>query len=202
MKLFGHPESGHAFKVKFLLEHAGIAHDYEVVDIDAPRDARQPGFRDVAFFGEVPLLLHEGRAFAQSNAILLHLAAVTGRHGAEDDATLARCREWLFWEANKIGLCLPQLRAFRRVADHGIGEGAHAWLAARYEHDVGVLERAFADGRKWIVGGEGPSVADFSLCGYLVRADEAEVAVPTRVAAWLERLRALPAWRAPSRMLG
>jgi len=33
MQLFGHPDSGHAYKVKFLLEHAGIPHDYEVVDI-------------------------------------------------------------------------------------------------------------------------------------------------------------------------
>ena len=198
MKLFGHPDSGHAFKVRFFLEHAAIAHDYERVDIFAPRASRQPEFRDNAPYGEVPLLLEEGRPLAQSNAILLHLAA---RSGGGEESTLARCREWLFWEANKIGLCLPQLRAFHRVEDHGIEEGARAWLERRYAHDVGVLERAFGDGRRWILGGDGPSVADFSLCGYLVHAEEARVAVPSAVTAWLERLRALPAWRHPYEML-
>ena len=98
-------------------------------------------------------------------------------------------------------MCLPQLRAFHRFEDHGIEEGARAWLERRYAHDVGVLEATFADGRRWILGGDGPSVADFSLCGYLVHADEAKVAVPVHVTAWLERLRALPAWRQPYEML-
>ena len=66
----------------------------------------------------------------------------------------------------------------------------------------GVLDDALADGRGWILGGEAPSVADFSLCGYLVHAGEAKVDVPaTIVNAWLDRLRALPAWRHPYDML-
>ena len=201
MKLFGHPDSGHAFKVRFFLEHADIAHDYEVVDIFAPRTERQAEFRDNAPFGEVPLLLDEGRALAQSNAILLHLGTGAGRWGAEDAPTLARCREWLFWEANRIGLCLPQLRVFHRFDDHGIEDGARAWLERRYAHDVGVLEQAFGDDRTWILGGDEPSIADFSLCGYLVHADEARLTVPERVTGWLARLKALPAWRHPYDML-
>jgi len=201
MKLFGHPDSGHAFKVRFFLGHARIEHEYERVDIFAPRESRQPEFRDNAPFGEVPLLLYGGRALAQSNAILLYLAERGGGSGTDDSATLARCREWLFWEANKIGMCLPQLRAYRRFDDHGIEGDAHAWLERRYTHDIGVLDNAFDDGRAWILGGEGPSVADFSLCGYLVHAEEAQVEVPARIDAWLERLRALPAWRHPYEML-
>ena len=201
MRLFGHPDSGHAFKVRFFLEHAGVEHDYEVVDIFAPRAERQPAFRDNAPYGEVPLLLDGERALAQSNAILLHLATRVARFGAEDETTLARCREWLFWEANKIGMCLPQLRAFHRFDDHGIEDGARAWLERRYAHDAGVLDDALADGRGWILGGEAPSVADFSLCGYLVHAGEAKVDVPAHVNAWLDRLRALPAWRHPYEML-
>ena len=201
MKLFGHPDSGHAFKVRLFLRHAGIEHDYELVDIFAPRESRQPAFRDRAPFGEVPLLIDGSRSFAQSNAILLHLAAPTGRWGCANADESARTREWLFWEANKIGMCLPQLRAFHRFDGHGIDDGARAWLERRYAHDVHVLDAAFADGRDWIVGGDGPGIADFSLCGYLVHAAEARVEVPPRVAEWLDRLALLPAWRPPHELL-
>lgn len=197
MKLFGHPESGHAFKVRFFFRHAGIEHDYEVVDIFAPREQRPAEFRENARYGEVPLLLDGGRAIAQSNAILMHVAESRGGHGAGDTA----CREWLFWEGYKIGLCLPQLRSYRRFDDHGISADAHAWLTARYDRDIAVMDEALSDGRDWIAGSARPSIADFSLCGYLMHADEAQVVIPRHVERWLERLRALPAWQEPYAML-
>lgn len=201
MKLFGHPDSGHAFKVKLFLEHARIDHDYATVDIFAPRAARPAQFRDNAPFGEVPLLLDGDLALAQSGAILLHLAERIGRGDGDDARGRARCREWLLWEANRIGMCLPQLRAFRRFPDHGIDPAAHRWLSRRYDVDIAVLETAFADGRDWITGSAEPSIADFALCGYLVHAAEAEVGVPDAVTAWLGRLSDLPAWRPPYEML-
>lgn len=202
MKLYGHPESGHAFKVRFFLEHAAISHDYERVDIDLPRTRRPAAFRDRARFGEVPLLvLDDGRPVAQSNAILEHLAQWTGAWGAENAARFDTCREWLYWEANRLGMCLPQLRSHERFEDHGIVAGTRDWLLARYALDIGTLDAAFADGRDWVVEGAGPSIADFSLCGYLVHAHEAAVDVPAGVARWLERLQRLPGWRPPYEML-
>lgn len=202
MKLYGHPESGHAFKVKFFLEHAGLEHDYELVDIGLPRERRSAEFQRHARFGEVPALVHDGRSIVQSNAILLHLASHTGAWGAEDDGRFDRVHEWLFWEANRIGMCLPQLRVFRRFEDHGIDEGTRAWLAARCDLDLSIMEGELADGRSWIVPGDAPTVADFSLCGYLVHAAEAEVSPPEGVREWLARLAALPGWRTPYEMLG
>ena len=196
MKQFGHPDSGHAFKVRFLLSAAGIAHDYELVDIFAPCESRSEEFREHARYGEVPLLLHEGRSYVQSNAILIHLATLTGQWGAQNEDSFQRCLEWLNWEANKIGMCLPQLRAARRVADHGINDGALQWLQNRYQHDVGILNIELTDGRPYILGAQ-PTIADFSLCGYLFFANEAQVEVPTNVQAWLERLSALPGWQHP-----
>jgi len=201
VKLFGHPESGHAFKVKFFLDHAGIEHVYEVVDIDRPRGQRQPEFRDNARYGEVPLLRDGDRFVAQSNAILLHLVAASERHGAETPERLDRCREWLFWEANRVGMSLPQIRSFHRYPGHGIEPDTLAWLQARYAQDVAVLELELSDGRPWVVGGDEPTIADFSLCGYLMRAEEAKVQMPAQVRGWLARLQALPAWREPALML-
>lgn len=58
-----------------------------------------------------------------------------------------------------------------------------------------------ADGRRFIVGDK-PTIADFSLCGYLYFADEAKLLVPANVAAWLDELKSLPGWRHPYDLLG
>lgn len=199
--LFGHPDSGHAFKVRLCLCVAGIAHDYVYVDIFTPREQRSAEFRLHSRFGEVPVLVEDGKAFVQSNAILLHLARQTGRWGGESDDTLNACTEWLAWEANKIGLCLPQLRVRQKFGADAALEAASGWLMLRYEHDVNVLEETLQDGREWMLGGETPTIADFSLCGYLVFADEAKVSVPPNVQAWLERLAALEGWQHPYQLL-
>ena len=106
-KLFGHPDSGHAFKVRFFLCAASIEHDYEVVDIWQPRESRSAEFRQASTFGEVPLLMDQGTAYVQSNAILLHLARQAGSWGGESSERIALCEQWMIWEANKIGMCLP-----------------------------------------------------------------------------------------------
>lgn len=199
--LFGHPDSGHAFKVRLCLSVAGIAHDYEYVDIHIPRAQRSARFRKHARFGEVPVLIEDGQAYLQSNAILLHLARLTGCWGGETEESLNACAEWLVWEANKIGLCLPQLRARQKFGADAELEAASAWLMSRYGHDVNVMEGALRDGREWIIGGQTPTIADFSLCGYLVFADEAKVRVPPTVQAWLARLASLQGWQHPYRLL-
>ncbi len=200
MKLFAHPESGHAFKVRFFLKAAKIDHDYEVVDIFQPCDARPAEFRKHARYHEVPVLVDDGQAYVQSNAILMHLAKKTGEWGAESPAQFTLCLEWLFWEANKIGMCLPQLRASEKFSATKLDDGTRQWLLGRYTHDVCVLDREFSDGRPFITG-QTLTIADFSLCGYLYFADQARVTVPDNVAAWLERLSQVPGWAHPYELM-
>ena len=142
-------------------------------------------------------MLRDGAlTLVQSNAILVHLATRIGGWGAEDEQVMHRCLEWLFWEANKIGMCLPQLRAAQRFAAAHPGQGALDWLLARYRHDVALLDAELADGRAFMIG-DAPTIADFSLSGYLFFADEARVEVPSHVQIWLNRLAALPGWQHP-----
>ena len=196
LTLYGSLQSGHAFKVRLALSIAGLAHDYHEIDIDSPRESRPEGFRKAARFGEVPTLVADGNAMVQSDAILCWLAEETGRFGGETRQRLQRVREWLFWEANRIGMCLPQLRWGRAIEPGSIAPDALAFLQARYDLDVARLDRELSDGRGFIVDDE-PTVADFSLCGYLVFADEAKVMVPAHVRGWLDRLKSLPGWRDP-----
>ncbi|MEJ8849082.1 glutathione S-transferase family protein [Variovorax rhizosphaerae] len=198
--LYGHPESGHSYKVKLALEVAGIPHDYEVVDISGPHLERPEPFRSLARYGEVPVLVYRQQAYVQSNAILLLLAAQTHRFGGEDTVRLARAQEWLFWEANRLGLSLAHLRFARRFDALSYPEGSLVWFERRYEHDIRRLEQEFSDGRRFILD-DAPSIADFSLCGYLYWADQAQVEVPPGVAAWLERISQLPGWGPPDTLL-
>ena len=198
--LYGHPESGHSYKVKLALEVARIPHHYQVIDIGLPHQERPEPFRSLARYGEVPLLLCQGQAYVQSNAILLLLAEQTGRWGGESGTRLARAREWLFWEANRLGLSLPHLRFARRFDAQAYPEGSLFWFERRYDADTARLEQELRDGRRFILDDQ-PSVADFGLCGYLYWADQAQVTVPPGVAAWLTRISQLPGWAAPYALL-
>lgn len=195
MRLFGHPDSGHAYKVRLALCHAGIEHDYEHVDIWSPLAERSVAFQDASRFGEVPCLIDDdGVARVQSNAILLHLMDA---HGVGDSSQRVHTVEWLCWEANKIGMCLPQLRVARHFDGASFSAGAIEWLQARYDSDVARMAQELSDGRAYITGAA-PSVADFALCGYLVFADEADVQVPAEVDEWLQRIAALPGAAPPA----
>ena len=202
MKLYGHPDSGHALKVKFCLEAAQIKHGYKTVDIFVDKSQRDPEFVAKSKFCEVPLLLDGDKNLIQSNAILIYIAQKYNIFGADSQPIFQQCLQWLIWEANKIGMCLPQLRADCKFKDQGfgLGPGAKQWLEARYQNDVAVLDKELEDGRPFIIGDQ-VTIADFSLCGYLMYADEANVVVPDNVIHWLDRLRAIKGWSDPQTLL-
>ncbi|WP_342119722.1 glutathione S-transferase family protein [Pseudoduganella sp. OTU4001] len=201
IKLYGSAESGHTFKVRLLLEVAALPYEYEEVDLRIDREARPEPFRSLAKYGEVPLLVHDGQPYVQSNAILLHLAQHTQAFGGETPERLARCREWLFWEANRIGTCLPHLRFGQRFDPQGYPPGVLEWMRTRFDADIARLDEELSDGRAFLLG-DSPSIADCAICGYMFWPEQAGVSYPPQVTAWLERIRALPGWRHPYDMPG
>lgn len=201
LTLYGHPDSGHAYKVGLMLTVAGLPYNYHLIDINSPHETRPEPFRSLARYKEVPLLVMNNQPYVQSDAILCALAEATGRFGSENHDRMARAREWLFWEANRLGMSLPHLRYARKFSMESYNEGALTWLQARYDFDIKRLERELSDGRSFVLD-DSPSIAEFSLCGYLFFADEAAVMVPPKVRAWLARISQLPGWRAPYDLMG
>ncbi|MCE3265034.1 MAG: Maleylacetoacetate isomerase/Glutathione S-transferase [Pseudoduganella sp.] len=199
--LYGSAESGHSYKVRLMLEVAALPYRYEEIDLRIERDARPEPFRSVAKFGEVPLLMHAGQPYIQSNAILLHLAQHTAAFGGETPERLARCREWLFWEANRIGTSLPHLRFGQRFDPQGYPQGVLAWMRQRFDADIARLDEELSDGRAFVLG-DAPTVADFALCGYMFWPEQARVSYGPHVTAWLARISTLPGWRHPYDMPG
>jgi glutathione S-transferase len=193
---YGHPESGHSYKVALALSMLELPHEYRWVDVFAPRDERAADFRGASPFGEIPILVTDGVPLAQSNAILLHLMRRTRRLGGETDARADQVQQWLFWEANRIGIALGNYRAFVRneFGDEPAPEVV-AWFKERVEGSVERLEREVSN-RPFLIG-DSITVADLSCSAYLFLAHEARIDVTAwpGVYRWLQRIAAQRGFR-------
>ena len=124
LTLYGHPDSGHACKVALALSLADIPFQSVWVDIWAEPESRPEAFLAASPFAEVPLLLIDGIPHVQSGAILLEIATKFQCLGGKNATNMQRGRELLMWEANRIGMCLPQLKEARRVKGQGFPPGS------------------------------------------------------------------------------
>ncbi len=193
--LYGHPDSGHACKVALALALAGLPHETRWIDIWAPPQTRPADFLATSPFAEVPALIIDGSPYVQSGAILLEIAARFSCLGGETAAGLRRGRELLMWEANRIGMCLPQLKEARRVGGEGFPQGALEWLRMRYGVDCARFAALLGDGP--FFHGAAPGIGDCAIWGYAQWLGEAGVTATPAMAAWLERMRGLPAMKSP-----
>ncbi len=193
--LYGHPDSGHACKVALALGLAEIAHRPVWVDIWADPTTRPRDFLAASPFAEVPLLLDGDTAATQSGAILIGLATRLGRLGGESVEGLRRGTELILWEANRIGMCLPQLIEVRRVKGVGFPPAAVEWLAARYAVDRDRFDRLLGAG-PFFHGAE-PGIGDCAIWGYVQWVERAGMTPSAAMESWRARMRALPAMRAP-----
>ncbi|HEX2812652.1 MAG TPA: glutathione S-transferase family protein [Sphingopyxis sp.] len=197
--LFGSLLSGHSYKVRLALLLLGIEHDYRAIDLSRPHADRDSDWRRWSRFGEVPVLVADGRAMTQSNAILLHLARTHDALGWRTDRDAVT--EWLFWEANRIGLSLPNYRLCQ-LSDAPLPPDVAGWLHERMIADLAWLEKELAE-RAFLVG-DAVSAADIACSAYLHYRDVPGLALRAYPAIdrWLGRIAALPGWRAPLEVMG
>jgi len=193
--LYGAAGSGHSYKVRSLLLLTATPHRYQPIALDTPRAERPADFVAASHFGEVPVLVDGGTAYCQSNAILLHMAQRTRAFcgaAAEGRAIL----EWLFWETNRIGFSVPNLRfALRWVPQPA---EVLAYLRARAMADLATLNETLASSAFLVPSG--PTIADLACSAYLFWLPEAGLAKEDfpHVSRWLDSLRALPGWVHPN----
>jgi glutathione S-transferase len=198
MRLFGSTNSGHSFKVKSYLQLSEVTHSYEWVDLSTPRPGRPDHFRVASKFGEVPVLIDEGRALCESNAILLYLAGKIGKFaGATEEQP--HVLEWLWWEANRIGFSVPNLRHALKWAKEP-PEVLH-YLHSRAVSDLDTLNSALGTSEYLLPSG--PTIADISCSAYLFWLEQAGLsrARYPNVDRWLSSLQRLPGWEHPDTAL-
>jgi glutathione S-transferase len=185
MRIYGDIGSGNCQKVKATADYLGLAYDWVAVDI-MKGETRTPEYLAMNPAGQVPVVVFDdGRALAQSNAIVRYLARGTPLL-PEDDFEQAKADEWLFWEQyshepyvavaryQRVYLKKPQSEVEPRIMERG-------------NRALDQLEAALT-GREWL-GGERLSVADIALAHYTRLAHEGGFDLGPRpaVRAWIAR---------------
>jgi len=97
LKVYGDSISGNCLKVRWAADFLGI--EYEWIETSVlTGETRSPAFLAINPAGQVPVaILPDGRALAQSNAIILYLAEGTSLV-PKTSYGVAKMLEWLFWE--------------------------------------------------------------------------------------------------------
>ena len=196
--LYGHHLSGHSYKVALLLSLSQTEYEFRHVDISLPRAERSDDFQAVSQYGEVPVLIDDGHAINQSNAILLHIAEQTPNANLIGNDRISSL-EWLFWEANRIGFSVSNLRLYLRFK-HQPEADEITFLQSRAQDDLERLQKELSN--KPFLTGETYSIADVSCCGYLYWLAEAGLDISNwpNIQDWLNRISQLPGWFHPDQM--
>jgi glutathione S-transferase len=183
LAIHGDLNSGNCQKVKLVADHLGLAYIWLPVDI-MKGESRTPEFLALNPAGQVPLVVFEdGRALAQSNAIVRHLAR--GSDLIPDDAfDQAKADEWMFWEQYSHEPYVAVAR-FQCVYLGKRPEEVEPKIRERGDKALDRLEQGLA-GRRFLVG-DRLSIADIALLPYTRLAHEGgfDLASRPRIREWI-----------------
>jgi glutathione S-transferase len=192
MLLYNNPVSGNCYKVRLLLAHLGLAYERRDVDVvdRSNRDELLGGLNPAL---RVPtLVLDDGRAVAESGAILWYFGEST-RFVPEDAYERAQVLQWMFFEQYDHEPAIAVVRFWRAYS--GRPEAFADRLEERMEagyRALEAMERHLAAHRFLVA--ETFTLADIALYAYTHVADEGgfDLGVYPAVRAWLERVAAEP----------
>lgn len=186
--VYGDGKSGNCLKVRWTLEKLAIPYRWRELDV-LKSETRTPDFLAMNPAGQVPLvILSDGRALAQSNAIIVHLAEGSSLIPA-DSYDRAKMFEWLFWEQYSHEPYVAVAR-FQMAYLGKPREALDARLVERGRAALQRLEDALEDS-PFLVG-DSISLADVSLVAYTRVAHEGgfDLADYPRTVAWVARVEA------------
>jgi len=159
--------NGH--KVHIMLEECGLPYRVTAVDIGAG-DQFKADFLAISPNNKIPALVDpdgpDGAPISlfESGAILLYLAAKTGRFLPADTAARYKVLEWLMFQMGGVGPMLGQAHHFRIYAPQKID-----YAVERYTNEArrlyGVMNRQLANSR-YIAGPE-YGIADIAIFPWL-----------------------------------
>ena len=184
--VFGDSISGNCLKVKWVLEKLDLPYRWVEVNILAG-ETHTPDFLARNSAGQVPVIvLEDGRALSQSNAIIIHLAEGTGLI-PEDSYERARMLEWMFWEQYSHEPYVAVARFQVAYLGHAPAD-LEPRIVDRGKSALARLEQALSAGG-FLVGPR-LSLADVALVAYTRVAHEGgfDLADYPSVQAWIGRV--------------
>jgi glutathione S-transferase len=203
VRLHGFCQSGNTFKVAFFLRALGVP--WEAVHVDYMQGiTRDPAWRETANeMGEVPVLEDGAKRLTQSGVILTHLARKHGAFQGSGEDEQDEVLRWLLFDNHKFTSYFASYRFSKAFAATAPDPAVMDWLRMRMDNAFGIVDKHL-QGRAFMVGAA-PTIADFSLSGYLFYPlEESGYEITTRyphIDAWRTRLKALPGWADPYEIL-
>lgn len=196
-------QSGNSYKVALYLECAKL--DWEPVFVDFMHGAtREPTWREsVNEMGEAPVLETAAGKLSQSGAILIHLAGLTGKFAPQNEAERNEALRWILFDNHKFTSYFATYRFMKSFMKQEPDLGVMAFLKGRFDGALAIVESHLGQSR--FMAGDEPTIADFSLAGYMFYPpEESGYDWPKsnpNLAAWIERMRALPGWKGPYELM-
>ena len=199
VRLHGFCQSGNTYKVAFLLR--ALRQPWQPVFVDFMHGAtRDPAWRAEAnAMGEAPVLDDGQHRLTQSGAILSYLARKHGQFGGRNEDEQQEVLRWLLFDNHKFSSYFASYRFMKAFGATAPDPAVMAWLRGRLDSAFGLVDKHLA-AQPYVVG-DAPTIADFSMCGYLFYpVEESGYEIEGRfahIAAWLGRLRAIDGWALP-----
>ncbi|NML48583.1 glutathione S-transferase [Ramlibacter sp. G-1-2-2] len=198
-QLHGFCQSGNTWKAALALDLLGQPWQPVFVDYfgGATRDAAwRDGLNEM---GEAPVLQDGELRLTQSGLILLHLARKHGRFGGEGEDQQREVLRWILYDNHKFTSYFASHRWQHAFAPEPTDPAVTQWLRSRIDHAFGLVDKHLQS-RDFMVG-TAPTVADFSLCGYLFFPPE-ESGYDVRkqypaIGRWMQRIAVQPGFRLP-----
>ncbi len=189
--LYDNPVSGNCYKVRLLMAHLGIAHERRELSVldRSDRPAILGGLNPAL---RVPtLVLEDGRALAESNAILWYIGDGT-RYVPEDRYERAQVLQWQFFEQYEHE---PNIAVARFWVHYRGTDVDQAALDIRMKGGYRALDamEKHLDGREFFVGDQ-YSLADISLYAYTHVAHEGgfDLSRYPEITRWIARVADQP----------
>jgi glutathione S-transferase len=192
MLLYDSPVSGNCFKVRLLFAHLGIPYERQSVDV-ADRSNRPELLGGLNPALRVPtLVLDDGRALAESGAILWYFGEGT-RFVPSDPYERAQVMQWMFFEQydHEPAIAVVRFWFVYSGRPEAFTDRVAERTAAGYRA-LDALEQGL-DGRAWLVG-DAMSLADIALFAYTHVAPEGgfDLGRYPAIRRWLARVASEP----------
>ena len=187
--------NGH--KIHIMLEECKLPYRVHPINIGAG-DQFQPDFLEISPNNKIPALVDsegpDGRPISvfESGAILIYLAAKTGKFMPKSDRAKYEVLQWLMFQMGGLGPMLGQAHHFRIYAPEKID-----YAIQRYTNEAkrlyGVLDKQLQS-HKWIAGNS-YSIADMAIFPWLRSWQNQGIdwADYPQLKAWFDRIAERPA---------
>ena len=154
--LYGSPHSLPTYKVALMLRLSDEPFSFRYVSFQKGMH-KTPEFLALSRWGQVPVLVDSGRIYAQSAAIVEHLAEMLGRFQGHDSATRQAVREWLYWDVDTlfppIFSCYAVQLGEQKLLPIAVEPMIADYYRGRAEAALSVLDSHLAD-RNYLCAGE------------------------------------------------